>query len=237
MVERVAVPARNVHAHSGRIGFRGQQIRRHDILDEREVASLLAIAVDDGRLASQQSRDEARDHRRVLRFRILARAEYVEVPQPHGLEPVDAWKHLGEHLRCRLGDRVGGHRIDGQALVLGQGLGVAVDRRAARVDDLANASVPRREKYVQTPLHVRGARIQRILDRTLHGRDRRLVVDGAGPVDDGRQALGVPDVQLVNFQGVGVALLQLAEIFPFAVRKVVDHPNRCAPGQQRTRQM
>ena len=67
----------------------GPDVRVDDVVDVGEVAGLLAVAVDASG-SPRRRRDEARDDRRILRDRVLARAEDVEVAQRHGLEAVDA---------------------------------------------------------------------------------------------------------------------------------------------------
>ncbi len=60
----------------------GEQVGLHDVVDVGEVARLRAVAVHLERLPAQPPLDEARDDRRVLRLRVLTRAEDVEVAQP-----------------------------------------------------------------------------------------------------------------------------------------------------------
>src|SRR5215218_4539181 len=59
-----------------------------DIPDVREVARLLAVAVDGDRLARVDCGDEERDRGRVLGVRALPRTEDVEVPQHDRFEGV-----------------------------------------------------------------------------------------------------------------------------------------------------
>ena len=61
-----------------------------DVVDVREVARLLAVAVDGHRLAVRDRADEARHDGGVLRHRVLARAEDVEVAERDDLHPVHA---------------------------------------------------------------------------------------------------------------------------------------------------
>ena len=85
----VRLAARDVeHLARGARRGAGQQVRLDGVVDVAEVARLLAVAVDGRRAPLQRRRDEVRDDRRVLRLRILARAEDVEVAQRHRLEAV-----------------------------------------------------------------------------------------------------------------------------------------------------
>src|SRR5262245_17243547 len=68
----------------------GEQVGLDDIVDVGEVAGLRAVAVHFERLTAQPPLDEARDDGRVLRLRVLPRAEDVEVAEPHGLDAVEA---------------------------------------------------------------------------------------------------------------------------------------------------
>src|SRR5262249_57735977 len=73
-----------------RLGRRGgQQIRLDDVVDVSEVARLRAVAVYLERPAANRPEDEAGNHRGVLRFGVLARAEDVEVAQPDRLDSVE----------------------------------------------------------------------------------------------------------------------------------------------------
>ena len=60
---------------------RRQEVRGDRVVDEAEVAGLLAVAVDDGGLTGERRGDEVRDDRGVLAVRVLARAEDVEVAE------------------------------------------------------------------------------------------------------------------------------------------------------------
>src|SRR5262249_24365191 len=68
----------------------GEQVGLDDVVYVGEVAGLRAVAVHFEPLAAQTPLDEARDHRRVLRFRVLPGAEDVEVAEPDGLDAVEA---------------------------------------------------------------------------------------------------------------------------------------------------
>src|SRR5437879_1410111 len=85
LVDRGRASGRDVeHRAADAVRFRRQHVRLDDVLDVGEVASLLAVAVDRDRPSVRDRGDEARNDRRILRGRILVRAEDVEVPQRDG---------------------------------------------------------------------------------------------------------------------------------------------------------
>src|SRR5213075_320349 len=69
------------------VAFRGEQICPRDVLDEREVAGLLAVFVEDGPQIVEQSRAEDRDHARVGVENRLARTVGARVTQRDGGNP------------------------------------------------------------------------------------------------------------------------------------------------------
>jgi hypothetical protein len=114
-----AITAANVE-HAGGFGrLGGPAVGVHDVVDVGEVARLVAVAVDLERLPGECPQDEARDHRRVLRGRVLPRAEDVEVAQAHRLHAVQALPHRRVLLAGRLGHRVGRDRSRRLILALG----------------------------------------------------------------------------------------------------------------------
>src|SRR5882724_1974202 len=85
----------------------GEPVGLHDVVDVGEVARLRAVAVHLERLTAQPPLDEARDDRRILRLRILTRAEDVEVAQADRLDVVEASPDRGVLFAGRLRHRVG----------------------------------------------------------------------------------------------------------------------------------
>ena len=71
-------------------------------------------------------RDEPRDRGRVLRARVLARAEHVEVAQRDGRQPVRPRERLEVTLTCELGDPVRRRRACRHPFMQGQRVGVPV---------------------------------------------------------------------------------------------------------------
>jgi hypothetical protein len=99
---------------------RGRQVRLDDVVDVAEVARLRAVAEDARLLSGQRRGDELRDHGRVLRLRILARAEHVEVAQADGLEAVGARVDLHRDLAGQLASRRRARSARAHGLDLGQ---------------------------------------------------------------------------------------------------------------------
>ena len=86
--------------------LRRAQVRLNDVVDEGEVACLLAVAVDRRAPAGEACGDEPRNDRRVLARGILAGTVDVEVAQGHRREAVGAAHHQAELLLVLLGDRI-----------------------------------------------------------------------------------------------------------------------------------
>src|SRR5262249_38245566 len=94
--EAHTIAAAHVEAPARRLGcLGGQQVGLDDVVDVGEVAGLRAVAVHFERLTAQPPLDESRDDRRVLRLRILARTEDVEVAEPDRLDAVEAGPRRG----------------------------------------------------------------------------------------------------------------------------------------------
>src|SRR5207245_2685714 len=160
-----------------------EQVSLHHVVDVGEVARLLAVAVHLERLARERLGEEARDHGRVLRLRVLPRPEDVEVAQAHRLEPVEAREGLAVVLRRQLGDRVGRDRPGGEGLDLGERRVVAVDRGRRRVHHAPHARVAAGQEEDERPGHVHLVGAERVVDRARHGAERRLVKHAVHPRD------------------------------------------------------
>ena len=182
-------------------------------------------------LPRQAGRDEARDHRRVLGLRILARAEHVEVAQADGLEPVGAREHLRSSARppastTAYGDSgAGRHRLD-----LGQRRRVAVGGRRRGVDDAphAGASSPSCSRFsVAGDVGVVAG--ERVRQRTRHRRDGRLVEHD---LDAGAGARHRRRVAHVALDELDVAR-HLGQVLALAREEVVEDANPVAARQQR----
>src|SRR5687767_11857946 len=85
-VQRDAFAARDVERPTVHVARRGcEQVRIYGVVDVCEIARLLTIAVDHGRPAADESKDEAGDDGRVSGTRILSGSKDVEVTERHGL--------------------------------------------------------------------------------------------------------------------------------------------------------
>src|SRR5262245_33443140 len=90
-----AVAASDVEDLSG--GSRSsarQQIRFNNILHEREVSRLQAVAVNYGPAILQHRGDELCQNTAVFGARVLPRTEHIEIPQRYGFEAIRAGKNL-----------------------------------------------------------------------------------------------------------------------------------------------
>src|ERR1700675_641173 len=83
--------------------FAGAERFIHDIFDVGEVARLLTIAIDDGRLIFNECEHEAREHAGILRRGVLARPEHIEEADGGILQAI----HAAEDLQIKLADILG----------------------------------------------------------------------------------------------------------------------------------
>ena len=218
-VDDLAAHRRRVRRANGRIDHVG---------DVREVARLLAVAVDRHRTTLGDVRDEQRDHRRVLRKRALARAEDVEVTKDDALEALvdareaDAVALGGEFRDAVRRQRIGWRRLGHRQLAAG-----AVDRGARGVHDASHSFVAGREQHVERALDVDGARRQRILHRP---RDRP---EGAQVEHDLDAAYGVVHAFVAAELSLDDLHVEPFEIVAIAGREVVEHAHVVAAIEQR----
>ena len=159
----------------GLVGERGEEIGLHHVVDVAEVARRLAVAIDVGGLVAHHRRDPARDHRRVIAVRVLARPEHVEIAQADGFEAVALREHLRIELVHVLGEPVGRERPADHLFDLRQRRVIAVNGARARVHETRGARFARRDQHVEKPGDVGFAGGDRVIDRARHAAERRLV--------------------------------------------------------------
>ena len=228
VVDRLGAAARDVQdlaVHP--VGRGGEQVRGDDVADVREVARLLAVAVDGDGLPGGDRADELGDDGRVLRVRVLAGAEDVEVAERHRLERVDAAEADAVALGGELRDAVRRDRIGVRGLHARELARVAVDRGGRREDDAADALVARRQQDVQRPLDVDGARRQRVLDGAGDGRKRAEVEDELDAAGRVVHALVAPQLALDDLD-----VVEPDEVAAVAGREVVEHAHLVAALEQ-----
>src|SRR5438445_12658510 len=151
VVDAHAVAAADVEHLAGHVGrgrAGGEQVRVHDVRDVDEVAGLGPVAVDRGRLARERRGDEARYDGGVLRLRVLARADAIEVAQDHGLEAVRRMAGEVVPFARELGRGIRAERMRDMVLAVGQYGRAAVCRGGAGIHHPADARVARGEEDV-----------------------------------------------------------------------------------------
>ena len=219
-------------AAAGTGGLTGAQHAVDDVGDVREVAALLAIAVDRWRPVLEERHGEQRNDAGVGRRRILPRTEDVEVPDRDGLEPVERREHLQVLLPHHLLQRIGRERTGRHVLVLRRRHGVAVGRRRTGKDDAANAGVARGDEDVQRRVDVGAVRCDRIRDRAWHGRKRRLVQHEVGTGDRLAREIEVGQIALEKLHAG-----HMIEIASLARDQRVGHPHVVAAPDKFFREM
>src|SRR5688572_4383646 len=91
LVERCTTSRSNIeYAMPIGVQFAGsrENVRLYNVRNPDKVASGLAITVDLTNLATQHRVNPLRNHGGVAAKRILPRAEHVEIPESHCLEPI-----------------------------------------------------------------------------------------------------------------------------------------------------
>ena len=126
----------------------GQQIDLHYILDIAEVAAGFAVAVNINFFSFQQCGDPFGNDSGVSAFRVLARAEDVEVAQADGVETVAAGKHIGIQLVDVFGHGVGAERLAYGVFDLWQASVVAVGTAAGCVSEALHLGVAGGHQHV-----------------------------------------------------------------------------------------
>jgi len=109
VVERVdefidcdAATTANVERFASHVALRSQNIRLDGVVDEREVAGLLAITIDDGAFPVEHQRDEFGDDGGVVAVWVLAWLTDVEVSECGGVDVVELARLEREFLRVVL---------------------------------------------------------------------------------------------------------------------------------------
>src|SRR5581483_1741148 len=179
------------HAAGGIRAFQGEAGRARNIVDADEVALLLAIFEDEGRMSVEQARGEDGHHAGIRIGKRLARTVDVEETEGDGRNAVRAAEHEAELLLVEFGERIDG----------GEGGGLGLRCRDGSKDvaiSIAQFPVPGLQLR-QTPFDARhqssaGGAIQALAvnahggghDEALDGiLDERLQEDGRALVIDG----------------------------------------------------
>ena len=137
-----------------------------------------------------------RNHGRIGPVRVLPAAKHVEVAQADGLQPVQGGEYIGIQLVDELGDGIRRQGAADVVLHLGQFLAVPVRRGAGGIDKALHAFVPRRDQHVQETVDVVRVGVDRVVDATGHGAQRRLVEHDVAPLHRLAAGVQVADVAL-----------------------------------------
>src|ERR1700730_19401175 len=181
IVERVT-PARSKIKGAAGEAWRlaGLQIRRHQMVDKREIARLLSVSKN-GRLAAiAHGGYKQRKYAGVRRTGILARPKDVEIAESDEIESVGAVKYAAVEFADEFGNAVGRNGRRRHAFMLWQRWRVAINRGRAGEDDAANSGISRGDENVECAIHVDLVGLQRLLYRARHGSARREMDDVIG---------------------------------------------------------
>ena len=110
-------------------GVTGPEVRVDGVVDVGEVSRLQPVAVDGRRPPREGGREEVGDDGRVLRTRVLAGPEHVEVAQRDGFKAVQCMEDPAVILTRQLADRIGRQWLRRHGLDLGKLRRVAISRR------------------------------------------------------------------------------------------------------------
>src|SRR5208283_1079554 len=120
---------------AGTEGFTGEKVGLNSIFDERKVAGLLAVAIDERLAVLKESGGEPGKHAGIRGIGILPWAKDVEVAQTNTLEAVTAQKSLGVELADIFRDAIGGDRRGLHIFGLRKSGGLAVGGRGGGKND------------------------------------------------------------------------------------------------------
>jgi hypothetical protein len=108
----------------------------YHVVDVGEIAALFAVTIDGRLLSSQHPSAEDRQYAGVVRCRILAGTEDVEVAEDYSFQAVDSREYTHVVFTGQLGHRIGRDGVRRHRLMLRQRGRVAVRRRGSSVDYL-----------------------------------------------------------------------------------------------------
>ena len=200
-----------------------------DVPHVGEVPALLAVAIDDGRLAGEQRGREAADDAAVGGAGILARAEDVEVAQAERLQPEQAVEDAEVVLAGELLGRIGRERTRLHRLALGKRRCVAVDRGRAGIDEPPDARVAGGQEHREGGGAVRAVTAQGVGHRPGHAGDGSFVEHR---LDASHRAPRGGRVGAVAAEDLDVCL-HGGQVPAVAREEVVDHPHPVAAAHQR----
>src|ERR1019366_4428001 len=188
-----------VHVARYALGACRLQIEFRHVLHEREVARVLAIAEDGGRLAVQHRLHEERQHPRIGARWGLPRAVHVEVAQRHRLQTVYPGKNAAVIFAHEFLERIGRFGPRRHALHFGEHVGIAIGRTGRGVDHASGLPFLSGPQYVEGAVDIDLVRRHRIVDGARHRRNRGFVEHHGRPPYQRRDLLIVPDVGALEF--------------------------------------
>ena len=145
----------DVEDFAGNVGsLAGQKIGLHGIVDEREIAGLLAIAKNHGLRLFQEARAEFRQDAGVGRAGILARTENIEVAERDIFEAIAAAERLRVKFADKFGDAVG---RDGRGLHgfdFGQRRRLAVGRGGSGEDHALHFGIASGDENIESAIDI-----------------------------------------------------------------------------------
>lgn len=230
-VDGDAAATADVERFAGDVALGGEDVRLDGVIDEGEVAGLLAVAVDDGTLAVEHEVDELRDDRSVVAVGVLARAEDVEVPERGRVDVVEVAELERELLGVVLRERVGRFWLGLHRLDFGESVGRAVHRRGGGDDGRIDIGFAGRVQDCRGAGAVGVGGRDGVVDAPRDRGDRSLVehvVDAVGGVG---HRVRVTDVRLVERERSLV--LEWIEVLLAPGREIVDATDVVAAVEQR----
>ena len=152
-----------------------------------------------GRWPASISRDELRNHGRVLAFWILPRAEHVEVADRDGFQAVGGGERLAIQFAGQLRGGVGRQRRRQQSFVLRRRRLIAVRAAGAAEHDAPHAALPGHVEQLHRAGDARGVRVQRRVHAPRHRGQRRLVKHDFDTVERPLDVAAVHEVAFDEF--------------------------------------
>ena len=218
-------------------GLHGEDVHQDHIVDVGEVATVLTVAVDDGRLVRHQLLHEEGNHCRIGAVGVLPPAEHVEIAQADGLHSVGFGKDIGIELVHILGDGIGRQGFPDHILNLGERLAVAIGGGAGGIDEPLDAGIATCYQHLQKTRHIYFVRCDRVFDGSGYRTECRLMKYKIDSFNGLAAIIHVADIAHLQGKRFGIFHQQGEQVPDLAGGKVVEHRYLMASFQQLFREV
>lgn len=218
-------------------GLHGEDVHQDHIVDVGEVATVLTVAVDDGRLVRHQLLHEEGNHCRIGAVGVLPPAEHVEIAQADGLHSVGFGKDIGIELVHILGDGIGRQGFPDHIFNLGERLAVAIGGGAGGIDEPLDAGIATGYQHLQKTRHIYFVRCDRVFDGARYRTECRLMKNICYPFGGLTAIVLVANIAYLQGKRFGIFLQQGKQVLDLAGGEVIEYFYIMTPLQQRFREV